>query len=135
MNDEQSKRLSEAADAVIQASDAVDDARESLNDKRFDSELERERIQAGQQIANKLDAAGKKIEDALRRGTVAAAALGRPGAYAKFQEAKAAAREGRGLGKSAADQDGTANKRTRAQESIEKLDAALTSAAAIVFGE
>lgn len=135
MNDEQSKRLSEAADAVIQAGDAVDDARDSLNDKRFDSELERERIQAGQQIANKLDGAGKKVEDALRRGTVAAAALGRPGAYARFQEAKAAAREGRSLGKSAAEQDGTANKRARAQEATEKLDAALKAAAAIVFGE
>lgn len=135
MNDEQSKRLSEAADAVIQASDAIDDARDSLADKRFDSELERERIQAGQQIANKLDAAGKKIEDAVRRGTVAAASLGRPGAYAKFLEAKTAAREGRALGKSATDQDGAANKRARGQESIDRLDAALRAAAAIVFGD
>ncbi len=135
MNDEQSKRLSEAADAVIQASDAVDEARDALNDKRFDSELERERMQAGQQIASKLDAAGKKIDDALRRGTVAAAALGRPGAYARFQEAKAAVRDGRSLGKSSADQDGTANKRARGQESLEKLEAALRAAATIVFGE
>jgi hypothetical protein len=135
MNDEQSKRLSEAADAVIQASEALEDARESLNDKRFDGDVERDRIAAGQQVASKLDAAGKKIEDAIRRGTIAAAALARAGAYAKYREATAAAREGRALARSAAEQDGAANKRARGQEALTKLEAALASAATNVFGD
>ncbi len=135
MNDEQSKRLSEAADAVIQASEALEEARESLKDKRFDSEVDRDRIAAAQQAASKLDAAGKKLEDAVRRGTIAAAALARPGSYARYREATAAAREGRGLARTAAEQDGSAAKRARGQEALARLEAALASAAAIVFGD
>jgi len=135
MNDEQSKRLSDAADAVIQANDALEEARDAINDKRFDSEQERDRLSAAQQMASKLDNAGKRIDDAVRKGAIASATLARPGAYARFKDATAAAREGRALGKSANDVDGTANKRARGQESLERLDAALAAAAIIVFGE
>ena len=135
MNDEQSKRLSDAADALIQANDALDDARESINDTRFDSQVEREWLSAGQQMSSKLDAAGKRIEDAVRRGTIASAALARTGAYQRYRESTAAAREGRTLARQANEQDGSANKRAKAQEALAKLDAALTSAAVIVFGE
>jgi len=96
---------------------------------------ERDRIPAAQQMSSKLDNAGKRIDDAVRKGTIASATLARPGAYARFRDATAAAREGRALGKSANDVDGTANKRARGQESLDKLDAALTAASIIVFGE
>jgi hypothetical protein len=135
MNDEQSKRLSEAADAVIQAADALEEAREALTDRRFESEQERERMQAAQQMASRLDNAARRIEDAVRRGTIAAAALGGQGAYVRYREAIAAAREGRALGRSATDQDGSAARRAMGQEAFARLEAALTAAAAIVFGE
>jgi hypothetical protein len=135
MNDEQSKRLSDAADALIQASDALDDARDAMNDPRFDSTVERERLSAGQQMSSKLDNAGKRIDDAVRRGTIAAAALARAGAYQRYRESTTAVREGRALARMANDQDGTTAKRAKAQEGLERLEAALTSAAVIVFGE
>jgi hypothetical protein len=135
MNDEQSKRLSDAADAVIQASAAVDEIHDSLTDPRFDSTVERERVSAAQQMANKLDSTGKRIEDAIRKATIAAAALANQGAYTRFREATAAVREGRALARAIPEQDGTANKRAKGQEALTRLEAALASAAAIVFGE
>jgi hypothetical protein len=135
MNDEQSKRLSDAADAVIGAVDALEEARETLNDRRLDSDQERERLAAAQQVSSKLEAAGKRIEDAVRRGTIAAAALDRRGAYGRYREATTAAREGRAAARAALNQDGTANKRTKAEEALARLDAALALAAAIVFGD
>jgi len=135
MNDEQSKRLGDAADALIQAADALDEARESLADRRFDSEQERERIAAGQQMASRIDGAGKRIEDALRKATVASAATGRPGAWATYREATDAAREGRGMGKAASELDGSAQKRVRGQEAWDRLEAALEAAAALIFPE
>jgi len=134
MNEEQSKRLAEAADAVLQAADALEEAGNAIADRRFDNEQERDRLQAAQQMASKIDSAGKRVEDALRRGAIAAAALGRAGAYARYREATLAAREGRAMGKAAADLDGTANKRARGEEAIVRLDAALAAAAVIVFG-
>ena len=135
MNDEQSKRLSDAADAVIQASDALDEARDALGDKRFDSDLERERLQAAQQMTGKIDAAAKRIEEAVRKGTIAAATLDRGGAYARYREAIGAVRSGRTTGKAAGDQDGSTNKRARATEAVDMLDAALAAAAVMVFCE
>ncbi len=135
MNDEQSKRLSDAADAVIQASDALDEAREALGDRRFDSELERERLQAAQQMTGKIDAAAKRIEEAVRKGTIASAALDRRGAYARYREAMGAVRSGRSTGKAAGEQDGSVNKRAKGTEAVALLEAALAAAAVIVFGE
>ncbi len=135
MNDEQSKRIADAADAVISATDSLDEVREALADKRFDSEQERDRTQAVQQVASKLDNAGKKIDEALRKGTVASAALGRNAIFPRFRQASVAVKEGRSLARTAADQDGTAAKRQRAEESLAKLDAAVVTAASIVFGE
>ncbi|HEY4668824.1 MAG TPA: hypothetical protein VIH05_03515 [Tepidiformaceae bacterium] len=135
MNEEQSKRLAEAAEAVLQAADALDDAGNAITDRRFESEQERDRLQAAQQMASKIDSAGKRVEDALRRGTIAAAALGRPGAYLRYREATAAARDGRAMGRLAADLDGTANKRAKGEEALVRLDTALAAAAIIIFGE
>jgi hypothetical protein len=135
MNDEQSKRLSDAADAVILASSAVDDMHDTLTEPRFDSTVERERLSAAQQMANKLDGTGKRIEDAIRKGTIAAAAMASPGAYDRYREATNAVREGRALARAVAEQDGTANKRAKGQEALTRLEAALASAAAIVFSE
>lgn len=135
MNDEQSKRLSEAADALIQAGDALEEARATLSDARFDSQVERDRIAAASQMSSKLDAAGKRIDDAVRKGTIAAAALARAGAYQRYRDATAAIREGRALARISSEQDGSANKRAKGEESLARLDAGLTSAAVIVFGE
>jgi len=135
MNDEQSKRLSDAADALIQASDALDEARDALADARFDSQVERDRLSASQQMTSKLENAGKRIEEAVRRGTVAAASLARPGAYQRYRDSTAAAREGRYLARLANEQDGSVNKRAKGTESLTKLDEALSIAATIVFGE
>ncbi len=135
MNDEQSKRLSDAADAVIAASDALDDARDALNDARFESQAERDRLSASTQMTSKLDSAGKRIDDAIRKGTVAAASLARPGAYTRYRESTTAVREGRALARAALDQDGTSNKRAKGEEALTRLETALASAAVIVFGE
>ena len=135
MNDEQSKRLSDAADSLVQAWEALDEANDTFGDRRFDSEQEHERMVAGQQMASRLDGAGKRIEEAVRKATIAAAATGRPGAWLRYQESIAAAREGRQLGKSATEADGSAAKRARGQEAWERLSAALEGAAALVFPE
>jgi len=135
MNDEQSKRLSEAADALIQASDALEEGRATLSDARFDSQVDRDRIAAAAQMSSKLDAAGKRIDDAVRKGTVAGAALARPGAYERYRDATAAIRDGRALARAATEQDGSANKRAKGQEALARLEAGLASAAVIVFGE
>lgn len=135
MNEEQSKRLADAADAILNATDALDEARETLGDRRFDSEQERERAQAIQQAVNRLDSAAKRVDDSLRKAVVAAAALGREGSYPRYRAAAAASREGRSLAKTAADQDGTAARRQRAEESLSRLDLALASAAALIFGD
>lgn len=135
MNEEQSKRLSDAADAVILATIALDEIHDSANDPRFDSTVERDRVSAAQQMANKLDGAGKRIDEAVRKGTIAAASVASPGAFTRYREATAAVREGRALARAVPDQDGTANKRAKGQEALARLEAALASAAAIVFSE
>lgn len=135
MNEDQSKRLGEAADAVISAAEALEEARAALEDKRFESEQERERLQACQQVASRLDGAAKRIEEALRKGTVASAASGRTGAYPRYVGGAEAAREGRATARLSMEQDGTVAKRAMARESLAQLEAALTTAAAIVFGD
>jgi hypothetical protein len=135
MNEEQSKRLSDAAESLLQASDALDDARDAVNDRRFESETERDRSTAASQMANRLDSAGKRMEDAIRKATVAAAALARPGAFARYREGITATREGRSLGRGAVEQDGSANKRAAGQEALTRLEAALAIAAVLVFPE
>lgn len=133
MNEEQSKRLAEAAESLLQASDALEDARDTINDKRFDADGERDRSAAAMQMANKLDNAGKRLEDAIRKGTVAAAALAREGAYSRYQEAIAAAREGRKMSRGAPEQDGSMSKRTMGQEALQRLESALDIASQIIF--
>lgn len=135
MNEEQTKRLADAAEAVLSASDSLDDARETLADRRYESEQERERLQAIQQSVNKIDQCAKRAEEALRKGVVAAATRGGPSAYPRYREGISAAREARTLAKSAPDQDGTLARRQRAEEAIGKLQAAVTIAASFVFGE
>lgn len=135
MNEEQSKRLAEAADALLNATDALDEAREALGDRRFDSEVERDRTQAIQQVSNRLDNAGKRVEDSLRKSVIAAATLGREGSYDRYRIANSASREGRMLAKTAGDQDGTAARRQRAEESLSRLDIALATAASLLFGD
>ena len=135
MNDEQSKRLSEAADALIQAADALHEARESLTDRRFDSEQERERMVAAQQMSSRLDGAGKRVEDALRKAVVAAAASTRTGAWTAYQHATVAAREGRALARGVSDADGSAQKRARGEESWTRLNDALEATASLIFPE
>lgn len=135
MNDEQSKRLADAADAVMQAADALDDAREGIADRRFDSDQERDRMTAGQQMVSRLDGAGKRIEDALRKAATASAATGRPGSWATYREASASAREGRAMARGAAEADGSAQKRVRGEEAWDRLEAALEAAASLVFPE
>ncbi len=135
MNEEQSKRLSEAAESILQASEALEEARDAIGDRRFESDQDRDRSAAAQQMTSRLDNAGKRIEDAVRKGTVAAAAGLRPGAFARYREAWTAVREGRGLARTAADQDGSANKKLRGQEALARLEDALEGAATIVFGD
>lgn len=135
MNEEQSKRLADAADTILNAADALEDAREALADRRFDSDQERERAQAIQQVASRLENAGKRIDDSLRKSVVAAATLGREASYDRYRAATASSREGRQLARSAADQDGTAARRQRAEDSLTRLEAALSTAAALTFGD
>lgn len=135
MNDEQSKRLSDAADVLIQAADALAEARESITDRRFDSEQERERTAAAQQMASRLDNAGKRIEDALRKSVVAAAASARAGTWAAYRDATIAIREGRSLARGASDADGSAQKRARGEEAWTRLSEALEATAALIFPE
>ncbi len=134
MNDEQAKRVAEAADAVLGAGDAVDEARDAVNDRRFDGEVERDRVAAAQQMVSKLDNAGKKLEEALRKAAIASAALAREGAYERYRTALGGAREGRALARSAPEQDGSANRKARGGEALAKFEEALAGAAALVFG-
>ncbi len=133
MNEEQSKRLADAADAVIQSAEAAAEAAEALEDPRFASEQERDRTQAAQQVASKLENAGKKVHDALRKGAVAAAASGRAGVYEAYQAGAAAASTSRDEAKAIGNEDGSANKQAKAQQSRESLETALNAAVKLVF--
>lgn len=135
MNEEQSKRLADAAEAVISAADALEEARAALDDAKFNSDQERDRTQAIQQATSRLDTARKKLEDALRKGAVASVAAGRQGMFARYQGASAAVREARTTAKNAAEQDGTQAKRTMALEALGQLETALNTSAALVFGD
>jgi len=135
MNDEQSKRIADAADAIVQAAEALVDARDDANDRRFESEVERERTAAAAQLMRELDAAGKRIEDAVRKAAVAGAAAGRTGAFQKYQQASRAVREGRRLARTITDQDGSANRKARGEEAISQLEEALEAAASLIFAE
>lgn len=134
MNDEQSKRLAEAAEAVLRATDALDEARAAFDDKRFESEQERVRLQAAQQVVSRLDAAAKRVDDGLRKAAVASAALAREGGYARFREARAALQQGQTAAAESINEDGIAAKRARAEEALGMLEGALAGAAALVFG-
>lgn len=135
MNDEQSKRLAEAAEAVLRATDAIEDARAAFEDPRFESDQERIRLQAAQQVVSRLDAAGKRVDDGLRKAAIACAALGRDGAYGRFREARATLQQGQAATSSVMNEDGIVAKRTKAQEAMGLLESALAGAAALVFGE
>lgn len=135
MNEEQTKRLAEAAESLLQACGALDDARDAVGDRRFDSETDRDRSAAATQMANRLDTAGRRIEEAIHKGTIASAALARAGAYQRYRDAIAAAREGRALGRSSLEQDGSANKRAAGEQAAARLADALATAASIVFAD
>jgi hypothetical protein len=135
MNDEQSKRLAEAADTIIQANESLEEAREAVHDRRFESENERERMTAGTQMMTRLDSAGKRVEDAIRKATMAAAACGRAQTYQRFRAASSDAKGGRALARSVPGVDGAINKRSRGEEALARLETALASAATIAFGE
>ena len=135
MNDEQSKRLAEAAEAVLRASDALDEVRAALADKRFESDQERMRLQAAQQVVSRLDAAGKRVDDGLRKAAVACAALGRDGAYARFREARGTLQQGQTAASSVMNEDGIAAKRAKAEEALGLLESAVAGAASLVFGD
>ena len=133
MNDEQSRRLGEAADLLVLAADALDDARETLNDARFGRELERDRTAAAQQLASRTDAAGKRIEEALRKACSASAANGRTATWAAYRTALAAAHAGRLLARAVPDADGTEKRQAAAREAMASLEGALQVAADLVF--
>jgi hypothetical protein len=135
MNEEQSKRTADAAEAIVSAAEALDEAREASNDRRFDSEQERDRQAATQQLGSRVESAAKRIDEAVRKGAVAAAVAGRAGGFDRYREAAAAAREGRALGRTISDQDGTPARRARAEEALERLAQALQTASELVFVE
>ncbi len=135
MNEEESRRVSLAAEAVLRATDSLEEARTALRDERWDSGQERDRQQAAGTAAGRLEKAAGKIEEALRRGAVAAAVSGRNGAYPRYRGAATALREGRAAARSSREQDGTQARRARAEEALEQLEAALTTAAALALGD
>ena len=135
MNDEQSRRLAEAADAIIGAGEAIEEARASTDDSAFGKELERERAAAAQRMASRIEAAARKTEDALRKATVAAATVETPNAWSAYRDAVTAIRAARTAARSAPDADGSANRRDMGGQAVERLTHALTAAAAMTFKE
>ncbi len=133
MNEEQSKRLAEAADAVLQSAEAVEEASAALSDPRFESDQERDRTQAAQQAASKLENAAKRTQDALRKAAVAAASSAQVGVYEIYQGGATAAAASRDAAKGISNEDGSANKQARAQQSMESLRTALAAAVGLVF--
>jgi hypothetical protein len=133
MNDEQSRRLSLAADAVLKASRALEEAREAVAGTRSETTQDRERQQAAGRAAARLEAAARRIEDALHRGAVAAATLGRTGAYPRYQGALQSLREGRETARSLR-QPGVAALE-RSEDALARIEAALNTAAALTFGD
>jgi hypothetical protein len=133
MNEEQARRRAEATEAIILAADVLDDAREAVNDSRSSRELERDRMSAAQQMASRIETAGKRIEDALRKACVAAAVNGRADAWSTFRVAQASVREARAKAKAAPDADGAGAKQNSGREAVERLAAAIETAAALVF--
>jgi hypothetical protein len=133
VNEEQSKRLAEAAEAIMLAREALDEATDALDDRRFESENERERSMAAGQLGNRADAAAKRLDDAIRRATSAAAATGSPGAFERYTTARAAVREGRALAKPSSEQDSPGERRSRIREAVGAFERAFTTTARGVF--
>ena len=84
-------------------------------------------------LFDRLENAARKIEDGLKKATIAGAACARPATYNRYRNAILTLRDARSLGKTAADQDGAIAKRQRGQEALMRLDEALGIAATIVF--
>jgi hypothetical protein len=133
MNEEQTKRLAEAAEAFWQASELLMEAAEATCDARFEKDAERERIAAGQLMLSKLDNASKRIEDALKKSVVAAAACGRPGAWDLAREGLDELRAARRITGEARDTDGSGNKRDKARVAVASLTNAMQAMQQLVF--
>ncbi len=133
MNDEQSRRLAEAADAIIAASDALEEARVSTDDGTFAKEFERERLAAAQRMAARVEVAARKTEEAVRRATIAGAATAAPGGWPQHIEAVTAVRRAKAAVKSVPDADGSVARRDLGLQAIESLNQALALAAVLVF--
>jgi hypothetical protein len=135
MNDEQSKRVAEAAEALIQANDSLEEARDALRADRFERDSERERANAAQQLTSRIDAAGRRVEEALRRAAISSAALGRSGAWAPYRSAVGGVREARASVRGPADPSEVDARRAAGELAVARLDEGLSVAAGMVFGE
>ncbi|MFN0095725.1 MAG: hypothetical protein ACKVVT_13230 [Dehalococcoidia bacterium] len=132
MNDEQTKRLADAADAFWQARELLAEAVEATCAAGFDG-AERERVSAGQVMLNRLEAAIKRNDDALKKAAIAAAACGRPGAWDRIKAGIEQLRSARKAAGEARDADGSLNKREKAKQAISALEEALDAMQQLVF--
>ena len=135
MNDEQTKRVAEAAEALIQANDSLEEARDALRPERLEKDSDRERANALQQLTSRVDAAGRRVEEALRRATIASAALGKAGTWEPYRTAVASVREARATVRiPATDASDASARRAVLESAITRLSEGLSSAAGMVFG-
>ncbi len=131
--EEADKRLVEAADAVIGASELLGEARSTLDDPRFGSEKEPERLQAFQAAQRATENAVKKLEEALKKATVAAAVRGASGAFAQYRAVGDKLTLARAELKAAPNADGGAAKQERLRAGIGAADEALAIVQGLVF--
>lgn len=87
MGEEVDRRVMDAAEALVGAFDAAREARLALDDPRISSGHETQRNQGFSQATNRIEAAVRRAEEALRKSTVAAAAGRSPASFAAYRQA------------------------------------------------
>jgi hypothetical protein len=131
--EEADKRLVEAADSVMTANEALTEARNTVGDTRFASEREQERTQAFQAAQKAADNTVKRLEESLKKATIAAALKGTPGAFAAHGAAAQYLATARNELRLAANADGMAAKQEKLRATVAASEAAINVVQGLVF--
>lgn len=135
MNEEQARRLAQAAEAFVEALAALAEARAASFANDLEASLERVRQQAARRAATALEQAARRLEEAATRTAVALAALRLAGAFAAVRRTLETAREVRARSRTIPDADGGAARRSAAQAALEELERASEELARLLFPE
>ena len=135
MNAEAERRLAEAADAIMSSVAALAETLDGLNDSRLGAESVQVRQQAMSSVLSRGEQAVRRLEEALKKATIAAAATRVGGAYSRYKEAHSALADAQAYMSMVRDADGTPAKLEKLRSAYAALERALDVAQSFVFVE